>query len=238
MGARSVPYRLFNEDCLKVSKLIPARKFGLIYLDPPFGTGVTQHLGANAYDDQITGEEYLTFLMKRVEKLVKHLEPNGFLVVHLDKHYVYEVKNRMASIGIPFAGDVIWAYRRWSSSVQALQNNHDTLLVFTANQSYQAGRILIAHSIVAPSSRERVGYPTQKPIGFLKKLFQHFDNYGAFDSILDPFMGSGSTLVAGLELGKTVCGFDVSTAAFKIATSRLRENAATYQNQLSLSSEL
>ena len=51
-----------------------------------------------------------------------------------------------------------------------------------------------------PKARERVGYPTQKPILLLEKIINLVTDAG--DSVLDPFCGSGTTLVAAKLLGR------------------------------------
>ena len=138
--------------------------------------------------------------------MIPYLSEDGFFLIHLDKHAVYEVKTLMDQFGIPFKGDLIWCYRRWSTSVQSLQNNHDTILVYSFNRNYIKKRNLISQSIVAPSSKERVGYPTQKPVKLLKRIITDLDNYTSITRILYPFMGSGTTLVAAKELGKEASG--------------------------------
>lgn len=223
MGARTATYKLFNDDCINISKHCRGSKFDLIYLDPPFGTGQKQNLGGHSYDDCSIGDEYIKFISDRVKKLLSYLDNDGALLVHLDRHYVYEVKNAIDKLGIPFQGDIIWNYRRWASNINSLQNNHDTILIFSHNLNFKKSRSIFSHSIVAPSSKERVGYPTQKPLSLLKRIIGHIEQYTKINSVLDPFMGSGTTLVAGFDLGKKVYGFDISKQALKIVDIRLKQ---------------
>jgi DNA modification methylase len=73
--------------------------------------------------------------------------------------------------------------------------------------------------IVAPSSHERTGWPTQKPERLLERILLVSTNPG--DLVLDPMCGSGTTLAVADRLGRRAIGLDESAEAVKIATERL-----------------
>ena len=72
-----------------------------------------------------------------------------------------------------------------------------------------------------PKAKERVGYPTQKPILLLERIISLATSPGGL--VLDPFCGSGTTLVAAELLGRNSLGADVSAEAVQLATRRLDE---------------
>jgi site-specific DNA-methyltransferase (adenine-specific) len=74
--------------------------------------------------------------------------------------------------------------------------------------------------IVAPVARERTGYPTQKPEALLERLVQSCTEPG--DWVLDPYMGSGTTLAVCARLGRGAVGIDSSERALTISRKRLR----------------
>ncbi len=76
--------------------------------------------------------------------------------------------------------------------------------------------------VLAPISRERTGYPTQKPEALLERLVLALSDPG--DLVLDPYAGSGTTLAVAARLGRRFVGIDQSEVALGIATHRL-ENA-------------
>jgi site-specific DNA-methyltransferase (adenine-specific) len=76
-----------------------------------------------------------------------------------------------------------------------------------------------------PKARERVGYPTQKPILLLERIVSLVTDPG--DTVLDPFCGSGTTLVAAELLGRNSLGVDVSAEAVALTRSRLIQPAKT-----------
>jgi len=81
-----------------------------------------------------------------------------------------------------------------------------------------------------PKAKERVGYPTQKPILLLERIIEIASNEG--DTILDPFCGSGTTLVAGKLNKRKVIGMDISEDAIKLTKSRLDNPIKSESNLL------
>jgi DNA modification methylase len=74
-------------------------------------------------------------------------------------------------------------------------------------------------SIVAPVAKERTGYPTQKPEALLSRLIEACTQPG--DAILDPYLGSGTTLSVAARLGRQGTGIDANPRALHIARQRL-----------------
>jgi site-specific DNA-methyltransferase (adenine-specific) len=73
--------------------------------------------------------------------------------------------------------------------------------------------------LLNPKAKERVGYPTQKPVVLLERIVRLVTEDG--DTVLDPFCGSGSTLVAAKLLGRNSIGIDINPDAAELARSRL-----------------
>lgn len=72
-----------------------------------------------------------------------------------------------------------------------------------------------------PKAKERTGYPTQKPILLLERIIQLVTNEG--DAVLDPFCGSGTTLVAARLLNRRALGIDSSQDAVELTQARLSD---------------
>lgn len=75
--------------------------------------------------------------------------------------------------------------------------------------------------LLNPKAKERVGYPTQKPILLLERIISLVTSPDDF--VLDPFSGSGTTLVAAELLGRNSLGIDLAAAAVQLATQRLAQ---------------
>lgn len=83
-----------------------------------------------------------------------------------------------------------------------------------------------------PKAKERVGYPTQKPILLLERIIEISTDEG--DCVLDPFCGSGTTLVAAKLLGRDYIGIDISAEAMQLSEKRLLEPIKTKSRVLEL----
>lgn len=81
-----------------------------------------------------------------------------------------------------------------------------------------------------PKAKERTGYPTQKPILLLEQIIKLTTEEN--DIILDPFCGSGTTLVASKILKRRYIGIDQSKDAIKLAEERLKNVVKTESNLL------
>ena len=68
-------------------------------------------------------------------------------------------------------------------------------------------------------AKERIGYPTQKPLALLERIIKISSNAG--DVVLDPFCGCATTCVAAEKLGRQWLGVDVSHRAYELVNQRL-----------------
>lgn len=87
-------------------------------------------------------------------------------------------------------------------------------------------------------SMERAGYPTQKPVELLDRIIKLSSNDN--DIVLDPFCGSGTTLVAAEKLGRQWIGIDISDNAIETAISRVKQEVdmeALFKDEVQINKE-
>lgn len=206
----------------------------------------TEALEALTFDDAF--DDFLGFLRPRLEALHRVLKPTGSLFVHLDAREVHYVKVMLDGIfgRSSFINEIIWAYDYGARSRRRWSPKHDTILWYAKDPerytyAYEAiDRIpylapgLVTpekaargktptdvwwHTIVSPTGREKTGYPTQKPLGILRRIVRVHSQPG--DRLLDCFAGSGSFGHAGAELGRHVTLVDVNPEAHRVMQARL-----------------
>lgn len=80
---------------------------------------------------------------------------------------------------------------------------------------------------IAPSSKERVGYPTQKPLKLLERIISASSNKD--DVVFDPFCGCATTCVAADRLHRNWIGIDISFKAVELVIERIKKDQGLFQ---------
>ncbi len=81
-------------------------------------------------------------------------------------------------------------------------------------------------SFIAPASKERTGYPTQKPIKLYDRIIKASSNEG--DIVFDPFAGCATTCVAAERLNRQWIGIDIWDKAYEVVIKRLHEEVGLF----------
>ena len=79
-----------------------------------------------------------------------------------------------------------------------------------------------------PSAKERLGYPTQKPLKLLTRILLASSDPG--DTVFDPFCGCGTTLVAADDLQRSWVGIDISAKAADLVVERIEERQGLFRD--------
>ena len=88
----------------------------------------------------------------------------------------------------------------------------------------QIGDVWVDINMLNPNARERLGYPTQKPLALLERIIKASSDPG--DMVLDPFCGCATALVAADRLQREWAGIDLSPLAIKLVNERIAEDRA------------
>ena len=259
-------------DCASVLATLPEKFARLVYVDPPFNTGATQkrermrvkrsasgarkgfgdarydveRVASSAYADAF--DDYLAFLMPRIEASLRCLTDDGSLFVHLDwreVHYAKVALDRLLGRD-HFQNEIVWAYDYGGRGKRRWPQKHDSILWYTKSSKhwvfdydaidripYLAPKLVGPekaargktptdvwwHTIVPTSGKEKTGYPTQKPLGILRRIVRVHSEPN--DVVLDFFAGSGTTGEAAALEGRRFVLVDDAASAVKICKERL-----------------
>jgi len=208
----------------------------------------TVRLGSQSFDDSF--DDYMGFLEPRLREAHRVLAENGSFYLHVDYREVHYCRFLLDEIfgRECFINEIIWAYDYGARPKRHWPAKHDNILFYVKDpKNYvfnadQIGRIpymapgLVGperakrgklptdtwwHTIVSTTGKEKTGYPTQKPLGVLRRIIQASSNEG--DVVLDFFAGSGTTGVAAHELGRRFILVDESEEALDIMRKRLAD---------------
>ncbi len=232
-------------DCAKISGQIK-EDFDLIYADVPFGTGISQVGRAASYTDKWGTENiYINDIGNKIKKVLNLLSPKGVAIIHCDWRtaHLWRILLESKLGNESHINHLIWQYGLGGSSNRRFARKHDDILVHSPSKKYYfeppmvpatsqrlKGKMKKATDILnIPAlnnmAHERTGYPTQKPLQLLKTLINAFCPPNG--KVLDPFCGSGTTLVAAAITGREAMGIDISKQAISICQKRLREISNT-----------
>ena len=199
-----------------------------------------------SYDDQFAN--YWEFLEPRIEEAFRVLAHSGTLYLHLDYREAHYAKVLLDALFGPecFLNEVIWAYDYGGKSKSRWPPKHDTILVYVKDpknyyfnseevdrEPYMAPGLVTPekiergklptdvwwHTIVSPTGKEKTGYPTQKPVGILRRIIQASSKPG--DVVLDFFAGSGTTGFVANELGRRFILVDQNPESIQVIKDRL-----------------
>ena len=138
-----------------------------------------------------------------------------------DSHLTYEV------MGITRTWR--WAESRMSKEIKAgrvVQTRPGNVPRYKRYLDEQKGKTLNNIWVDIPNltarNKERIGYPTQKPIALLERIICASSNPG--DMVLDPFCGCATTCIAAERLQRHWMGIDLSPESFKLAKLRLEQH--------------
>ncbi|MEO6827090.1 MAG: DNA methyltransferase [Microbacteriaceae bacterium] len=197
------------------------------------------------YDDEF--EDYWQFLQPRLIEAWRLLTDDGTLYLHLDYREAHYAKVLLDALfgRAAFLNEIIWAYDYGAKSKSRWPTKHDTILVYVKNptgywfdstavdrEPYMAPGLVTAekaargklptdvwwHTIVSPTGKEKTGYPTQKPVGILRRIIQASSRPG--DWILDFFAGSGTTGAVAASLGRKFLLIDQNPEAIEVMRTR------------------
>ena len=210
-----------------------------------------------SYDDDFA--DYWAFLEPRLIEAYRLLNESGTIYLHLDYREAHYAKVLMdALFGREcFLNEIIWAYDYGGKSKSRWPAKHDTILVYVKNpakyffdsatvdrEPYMAPGLVTPekvargklptdvwwHTIVSPTGKEKTGYPTQKPLGILRRIISASSKPG--DRVLDFFAGSGTTAQAAFELKRQFVVVDQNPESIEVITSRLNALGVEYVLQV------
>jgi DNA modification methylase len=216
-------------DCLTVLRGLAPGTVDLAYLDPPFNTGRTLSAANAAYGDTWPSlKAYLAFLRPRLEAVHRALKPAGSILLHCDWRCSHHLRLMLDELfGVEgFVNHLIWTYGLGGSSPRRFARKHDDVLYYAKGSDYffEPPLVPATSNRMKGQLKKRTGYPTQKPLALLSLLVNACCPPGG--TVLDPFCGSGTTLVAAAESGRRFLGIDINPDAVRISQRRVTGSTA------------
>jgi DNA modification methylase len=197
-------FELIHGDCLEVMKDIPDGSVDAVITDPPYGMGIANmtlgngknqiYRGRDDWDSKPPPPRFFTWATSREHPVI--IWGGNYFAEWLNNSRCWLVWDKGTGKNDFADCELAWT-------------NQD-VVVKKFFKSWVGAN--------AKDGRERV-HPTQKPVSLMKWVLGLFTEEG--DTILDPFMGSGTTGVACAELGRNFIGIEIDKDYFEIAKKRV-----------------
>ncbi len=208
-----------------------------------------------SFADAFAGDEFLSFLEPRLREARRVLADDGSLFLHLDYrevHYAKVLCDTVFGRG-SFLNEIVWAYDYGGRPKARWPAKHDNILWYAVDPERYVFRLddvdrvpYMAPNLVTPekaargkvptdvwwqtivptNSKERTGYPTQKPLKLLERVVRVHSDPG--DLVLDFFAGSGTTGEAAAKHGRRAMLVDCNPEAMRVMARRLEPYGARF----------
>lgn len=231
---------LLQGDCLEQMRKIPDDSVSLILTDPPYNLGLfMKHRGTNMGKlrenhfavsgwDQLETKKWERQMTGFFSEAARVMKRRGSMVVFMSLIKVQTIIEAAVAQGFYYKTTGIWHKTNPLPRNMNLQfvNSTEAWIYFTYDSATgtfnNEGRVehdFVETSVVPLSEKRKGKHPTQKPLALMRHFVALLTNKN--DIVLDPFMGSGSSGLASVELGRKFIGIELSPAYFEIAKRRL-----------------
>lgn len=228
-------------DSLIELKNIPDKSISLIVTDPPYN--LNKDYGNN--QDKLEFDEYLDFSRKWLTEAKRVLKDDGTIYVFMGMRYIsyiYDILEK--ELGMHFNSWITWFYTQGIGKTKGFSPRHDDILMFTKNPkkfTFNLDSIRVPQkyyrsvnnmrganpgnvwefSHMHYCNKNRKKHPTQKPEGLYERMILASSNEG--DTILDPFLGSGTLLRVCQQTNRNGIGIEINPEYVEMTKERLSE---------------
>jgi modification methylase len=239
-------------DSLELLKKIPDKSIDLVFADPPYNLQLrdtlyrpdqtTVEAVTNDWDKFDTYQAYDKFCLVWLKECKRVLKDGGALWVIGSYHNILRLGTSIQNLGFWILNDIIWHKTNPMPNFRGTRftNAHETLLWCTTSRkakytfNYQNLKELNEGKqmrsdwhIPICAGKERLrednnqrSHPTQKPEALLYRIMVSSTHKG--DTVLDPFLGSGTTAVMAKKLQRNFIGFEQDQDYINLAKKRLK----------------
>jgi adenine-specific DNA-methyltransferase len=208
---------ILNGDCIEVMRQLPADSIDFILTDPPYLVNYCDREGRSIQNDN--NAEWLKPAFKEAYRV---LRPNSFMVTFYGWNKVDRFMDAWRSAGFYAVGHLVFR-KSYASSKRFVRYEHEQAYLLAKGRPALPEKP-IADVIDMPYSGNAI-HPTQKPVAALLPLVEAFSQKGRL--ILDPFCGSGSTLVAAQKLNRRYLGIELDPGHHAAASKRLAATSSS-----------
>jgi len=233
-------------DCIEVLGKVGEPFADLIFADPPFNIGYKY----DQYHDEVAGDKYVAWTKDWMSVCKKVLKPAGSFYIAIGDDYAAYVKIIADELGLVMRNWIIWHYTFGQQTKNKFARAHTHIFYFVNDGKKftfndDAVRIISDRQKIYRDKRanpegkmpddvwdeyprlcgtfdERINFPCQMPESLLARIIRVSSDEGQW--VLDPFSGSGTTVVVARKLRRNYTGIEISKKYVKESLARLEQS--------------
>jgi len=204
---------IYHGDCREILPNI--QKVDLVLTDPPYGMNYQSNHRVKKHTKIVNDAR---FPIEDVFKLIDHATRAAYIFCRWDN--IADVMN-----GMPKPKSIlVWVKNNWSMGDLAHEHGRQwEAICFWPREGHQF--IKRIPDVINADRTANNDHPTEKPAGLLQLILEA--NVG--EKVLDPFMGSGTTLRAAKDLGRKAIGIEIEEKYCEIAAKRLQQEVFNFE---------
>ncbi len=219
---------IYNEDCLEGIGRIPTGSIQTVICDPPYAQGLTQNGQRGVFKDLVISKPFFDALFGEIGRVMTDTGCVYWFCDWRGYAFYYPIMlNRL-----PVRNMIVWDKAAGGGNFYTFE--HELIIFSTNNLKFAckgARNIIRGISSFGSGAKKTNGekvHPTQKPVELIARLIT--DSTAEGDTVLDCFMGSGTTAVAAIRTGRQYVGFEIDENYHALALRRVEQE----QRQLKL----
>jgi adenine-specific DNA-methyltransferase len=204
---------IIQADCITAMAELPAGSVDFVLTNPPYLIDYRGRDGRSVMNDDNT-----RWLHPAFSQIHRVLKPASFCVSFYAWNRVHLFMAAWRDAGFRPVGHIVFR-KRYDSSARFLRYEHEVAYLLAKGDVTPPAQPI--PDVIEFRYTGNKLHPTQKPTAALAPLISAFCPAGGL--VLDPFAGSGSTLVAARQLGRRFLGFEIDEQHHRTATTRLED---------------
>lgn len=234
---------VYNTDCLTGMKTMPAECVDLVFTDPPYyqhrandllvhkNNGKPRNIVVNEFefDDFESEEAYLNFMNEVIQELYRICKQGASGYMWCCDDYVSYLTRMIEGAGFKFRKVIHWHKTNPFPAISTRRmfaNSMEICIHFSKGvpSTWNFKSVNEMHNFIETPSckgKERTKHRTQKPLKVCIPYIEISSNEG--DLVFDPFMGSGTTAIAAMQLNRNFLGYEVNKEYCEMIQTRFDE---------------
>ena len=228
--------RIYNMDCLEGLKLIPSESIDLVVTDPPYkltSRGTSGNMGGAFWTGDLakSGEVFESGsvdISDWIDECYRVLKNGTHIYIMTNDKNITSYLSEIDKSGFKFVKTLVWVKPnkicgRW------YMTQKETIILARKGEQRPINNAGTSDVLFTPNFKKQKSngknlHDTEKPVELLQTFVENSSNEG--ETVLDPFMGSGTTAVACIKTNRKYIGFEISEEYCKIAEKRIQKALA------------